>query len=222
MFRRVWGNRRNSCVSNYGLVEFYSRKVVDLECLSKSRFIWKDGVEKEVYKGAVSTSSNSMEIIGFQNSIATISSKNWFSRWKVLVTDKDCKISKYLNENYEVHVFDPGHIKKSYKKKLESILPKSYSHLVKRVTAWWMRVLKQSILDAQKRTGVAKINSLTQYTILCAEIKKLFLQKYTFDHYTKPICGFSNCPCFNDDNRHPVVKIKECNMFPTTKCRGLF
>ena len=204
----AWAHRRSAGQFNYSVINLLTGKILFRQILTKSRFSqekskWGSNEWKVQHEGNVSSTSKSMEIIGFCKFEEWMRSLDLFPKWKFFVSDRDGQIEKYFSQAQMQSVkllFDPGHVRKGLKKSLEKAfgISQKYRSYPLRITQWWMRILKLSELLANKDRGITLATRLTAELIEERRERIIFhfkrLWDYTVQHYTSIKCP-SDCPC---------------------------
>jgi hypothetical protein len=147
-----------------------------------------------------------MELLGFQQCIEFLSTKNLLERLKFLICDKDGKIAKYIRETPKLkHItilHDPGHWVKGVGKQLEDIfgLSKRFAAFSTRIKRWFLYCIKtaeQKVRNDHKITENRSFELLQARHEIAIEFQKRWC--YTTVHYSRAVCA-DDCPCRKMDS----------------------
>lgn len=213
----AWAHRRNSGQGVYSVLDSQTGKCIFRHVMVKSRHFqkkeeWGSEVWEIACEGNHSSTSHSMEVIGFLNFVDWMKENSLIPKWKIFVHDQDGKIGalfkdKLLPELEHVTLLnDPGHIRKNFKKKLTGVFGETsrYKSFPGRISRMWMRCLKSaeekalaSWADRAKEANTDP-NIVTEESVSwkMAQTTRHFLDLWQkiLPHYTRAICP-EDCPC---------------------------
>ena len=125
-----WSHRRSAGQGVYTVLDCSTGKIIFRHVMMKSRWAqdekdWGTSEWKEVFKGNHTSTSQSMEIIGFNEFISWLKKNGLFEKLKYFVSDRDGKINAAINKLPTIIIlYDPGHVRKGLLKSLQGVFKK--------------------------------------------------------------------------------------------------
>lgn len=154
----AWAKRGwTSSQGVYVAIDFTTKKVIKVIVLEHERTYMKDGTTLVVRRtGSYGGTSGGMEIEGLRQVLSWLSQHKLLSRVTTWVTDKDSSVTEELATREDTKhiqiVYDPGHIKKSFKGQLMKLFGSGerYKKFPTRLSAFFMRLIKRSEAEHPK------------------------------------------------------------------------